>query len=385
MSGQEDNNAPRLKKNGDKAKEPEIIQKDIDSFSLLDGATSYYPAIQIELDDQRKVASDHSRSLEQRLEAFEDIKDSEIGDTNMARARNIEHQVGLRQIYLKFDGGNPTGTQKDRIAFVQAQDALRRGYDSMCVATCGNYGAAIALAASVAGLKCVIYIPETFHTKRTKEMVDLGAIIRRCPGNYEDSVRISVEAADKEEMYDANPGGINTTIQLRGYAQIAFEIYDELRDAPYAVAVPVSNGTTLCGIHRGFVSLYRRGKTSRIPKIIAGSSYGKNPIVNAFLKKLPKCEDLSPEAVKETEINEPLINWHSIDGDLALDAIRTSGGWAADATDKEMLQYAKLIREKEGMNVLPASTAGLIALLEKHAEKSLPGDRYVVLLTGRKT
>jgi hypothetical protein len=130
MSGQEDNNAPRLKKNGDKAKEPEIIQKDIDSFSLLDGATSYYPAIQIELDDQRKVASDHTKSLEHRLEAFEDIKDSEIGDTNMARARNIEHQVGLRQIYLKFDGGNPTGTQKDRIAFVQAQDALRRGYDS---------------------------------------------------------------------------------------------------------------------------------------------------------------------------------------------------------------------------------------------------------------
>ena len=385
MSGQEENNTSKGKKNGEKGKEPELIQKEVESFSLLDGASSFYPVLQIELDDQRKVASDHSRSLEERLEAFEDIKDSEIGDTNMARARNIEHQVGLRQIYLKFDGGNPTGTQKDRIAFVQAQDAMRRGYDAICVATCGNYGAAIALAASVAGLKCVIYIPETFHTKRTKEMEDMGAIIRRVPGNYEDSVKYSIEAAEKEGMYDANPGGINTTIQLRGYAQIAFEIYDELRDAPYAVAVPVSNGTTLAGIHRGFVSLYRRGKTSRIPRIVAGSSYGKNPIVHAFLKNLAKCEDLSPKAVKETEINEPLINWHSIDGDIALDAIRSSGGWAADATDKEMLQFAKLIREKEGMNVLPASTAGLIALLEKHSKEHLPGDRYVVLLTGRKT
>ncbi|MFO7618505.1 MAG: pyridoxal-phosphate dependent enzyme [Thermoplasmata archaeon] len=385
MPGQENNNEQKVKKNGEKVKEPEVVQKDIDSFSLLDGATSYSPAIKIELDDQRKVAADSTRSIEERLEAFEDIKDSEIGDTNMARARNVEHQVGLRQIYLKFDGGNPTGTQKDRIAFTQAQDALRRGYDTLTVATCGNYGAAIALAASVAGLKCIIYIPETYHTKRIKEMEDMGAIIRRIPGNYEDSVKYSVEMAQKEEMYDANPGGINTPIQLRGYAQIAFEIYDELRDAPYAVAVPVSNGTTLAGIYRGFLSLYRRGKTSRIPRIVAGSSYGKNPIVHAFLKNRPKCEDLKPEIVKETEINEPLINWHSMDGDLALDAIRASGGWADDATDKEMMHYAKLIREKEGMNVLPASTAGLIALLDRHKKSPLPGDRYVVILTGRKT
>jgi threonine synthase len=385
MPGDENSEAAKQKKNGERGKEPDIIQKDIDSFSLLDDASPYYPAIRVELDDQRKIAADLSRPMEERLEAFDDIRDSEIGDTNMARARNIEHQVGLRQIYLKFDGGNPTGTQKDRIAFNQAMDALRRGYDSITVATCGNYGAAIALAAQVAGLKCVIYIPDTFHTKRIKEIEEFGAEIRRVPGNYEDSVRISTLAADAEDMYDANPGGINTPIQLRGYAQIAFEIYDELRDAPYAVAVPVSNGTTLAGIHKGFVSLYRRGKTSRIPRLIAGSSYGKNPIVNAFLKNLPKCVDLSPDAVKETEINEPLINWHSIDGDLALEAIRSSRGWAADATDKEMTQYAKLIREKEGMNVLPASTAGLIALLEKHTQASLPGDRYVVILTGRKT
>ncbi|MFO7618200.1 MAG: pyridoxal-phosphate dependent enzyme [Thermoplasmata archaeon] len=385
MPGQEEKDVQKVKKNGDKTKEADVVQKDIDSFSLLDGATSYSPAIRVELEDQSRVASDPTRPLEERLEAFEDIKDSEVGDTNMARARNIEHMVGLRQIYLKFDGGNPTGTQKDRIAFTQAMDALRRGYDTITVATCGNYGAAIALAASVAGLKCVIYIPETFHTKRIKEMEDQGAIIKRIPGNYEDSVKYSVEMADREGMYDANPGGANTSIQLKGYAQIAFEIYDELRDAPYAVAAPVSNGTTLAGIYRGFISLYRRGKTSRIPRIVAGSSYGKNPIVQAFLKNKPKCEDLSPEAVKETEINEPLINWHSIDGDLALDAIRASKGWADNATDKEMLQYAKLIREKEGMNVLPASTAGLIALLEKHTKDHLPGDRYVVLLTGRKT
>ena len=94
---------------------------------------------------------------------------------------------------------------------------------------------------------------------------------------------------------------------------------------------------------------------------------------------------MKPEQIRETRINEPLINWHSIDGDLALDAIRESHGWAANSSDKNMLTYAKLIREKEGINVLPASTAGLIALIEQHRKDPLPNDRYVIILTGKKS
>jgi threonine synthase len=321
-----------------------------------------------------------------RLEAFEDIMESEVGDTNLTRARNIEREVGLRQIFLKFEGGNPTGTQKDRIAFAQAMDALRRGYDSLAIATCGNYGVAVSLAASLAGLKCVIHIPETYHTKRIQEMQDFGAEIIRIPGDYENSVEASRDFAEEgEDVYDANPGGANTPLQFKAYGEIAYEIYDELRDAPAVVAIPASNGTTLAGIYKGFVSLYRRGKTSRIPRIIAGSSYGKNPIVQAYLKKLDHCEDLEPSRIKETTVNEPLINWHSIDGDYALDAIRSTGGWAAYATDRSMTSYSRLIREREGLSVLPASTAGLIALLDMHAKEPLPSDRYVVILTGRKS
>jgi threonine synthase len=150
------------------------------------------------------------------------------------------------------------------------------------------------------------------------------------------------------------------------------------------VAVPVSNGTTLAGIHHGFVSLYRRGKTSRIPRLVCGSSHGKNPIVLAWRKGLAECTDLSPEKIRETAVNEPLINWHSIDGDLALRAVRDSNGWAADASDKAMLESARMLKQQEGLNVLPASTAGLLALLARHAKEALPGDRYVAILTGRK-
>jgi len=353
-------------------------------FQLMDGATGQISEIAKEVEELRRIAADTSFHIEERLEAYEDIIDSEVGDTTLLRARNIEREVGFRQIYLKFEGGNPTGTQKDRIAFAQARDALRRGFDAMTMATCGNYGVAVALAASLAGLRCIIYLPESYHTQRIKEMTDLGAEIVRIPGDYEKAVDESQRLAEKQEIYDANPGGANTMLQLRSYGEIAYEIYDELRDAPSTVAVPVSNGTTLAGIFRGFLSLYRRGKTSRIPRFAAGSTYRKNPIVQAFLKNLPRCEELPPEQIRETRVNEPLINWRSIDGDEALQAIRQTSGWATDASDKNMMAFSRLIREREGLNVLPASTAGLIALIERHRKEPLSNDRYVAILTGRR-
>jgi len=322
--------------------------------------------------------------LEERLEAYEDVVDSEVGDTSESRARHLERELGLRQVFLKFEGGNPTGTQKDRIAFAQAMDALRRGFEVLTVATCGNYGAAVAVASRLAGLRCKIYIPEGYRTARVREMEAQGAEIVRCPGDYETAVETSRRDAEASDYYDANPGGANTAIQLRAYGEIAYELYDSLRDAPAAVAVPVSNGTTLAGVYRGFLSLYRRGKTSRLPRMVAGSSYRKNPIVQAFERGLDTCEDLEPAKIRETPVNEPLVNWHSIDGDLALDAIRATGGWAVHVSDRAMTSMARKLRDEEGLNTLPAATAGLIALVEHHRRRELPGDRYVAVLTGRR-
>lgn len=338
---------------------------------------------QLLMDGTAQVCASPDAPLAERLEAFEDVTESLVGDSIFTRARNLERHFGLRQLWLKFEGDNPTGTQKDRIAFAQASDALRRGFDTVSVATCGNYGVATALACQFAGLACVVVIPSGYHTKRIAEMEALGARIERWPGMYEDSVDRSSALAQQEGWYDANPGGENEIVQLKGYAEIAHEIYDQLRDAPALVACPVSNGTTLAGVHKGFVSLHRRGKTSKIPRMVGGSAWRKNPIVAAFRQDLPSCGTLAPEKIKETVVNEPLINWRSIDGDLALSAIRSTGGHAGDATDRRMKQMAKLLREQQALQVLPASTAGLIALLDLHAAQPLPPDRYVVVLTGR--
>jgi len=355
-----------------------------DSVFPLDGPTATLTAFTPELERQRAIVTDTGLDFSERLEALEDIIESEVGDTDLTRARNLERQLGLRQVYLKFEGGNPSGTQKDRIAFAQVMDALRRGFDTITIATCGNYGSAIALAAELSGLRSVIYIPDSYHTKRLAEMQRGNVEIRRVPGDYEAAVDASREQAERDELYDANAGGENTILQLKAYGEIAYELYDELRDAPAAIAVPVSNGTTLAGIHRGFVSLYRRGRTSRIPRMIAGSSFRKNPIVEAFRTGAETCGDLAPGRIRETAINEPLVNWHSIDGDLALDAIRATDGFAADISDRAMLAAARNLREQQGLSVMPAATAGLVALTDLHQHATLPGDRYVVILTGRR-
>lgn len=330
-----------------------------------------------------EIVKNTDLSKSDRLIAFEDIINLEVGDTSLSRSRNIERDYDFRQLFLKFEGDNPTGTQKDRIGFAQVYDALRRGYETISLATCGNYGASVALAANLAGIKCDIYIPEGYHTDRLTEMERLDARIFRLPGSYEDAVTKSSQIALEQETYDANPGGDNKDLQIIAYSQIAFEIYDQLRDAPKICAVPVSNGTLLAGIHRGFVSLHKRGKTSRIPKFLAASSTLKNPIVHSFRNNFDTCQDLDPKKIKETLINEPLINWHSFDGDEALTALNESNGFAFNISDKNMKKMSSYLKQHEGKNILPASTSGLIGLLNLNEAEPLESDRYVAILTAK--
>lgn len=352
-------------------------------MNLKDGVKTAENKVSKEAHKLSNIVLDTEKTLVDRLESYEDIISLEVGDTGLSRAKALEREFDIRQLYIKYEGDNPTGTQKDRIAFAQVYDALRRQYHVVSLATCGNYGVAMALAAQLAGIACKIFIPETYHTERIREMELLNAEIIRLGGSYEDVVRQSSQLAEENDWYDANPGGTNTALQISAYAQIALEIYEELGDAPRYCAVPVSNGTLLAGIYRGFVSLYKRGKTSRIPKMIAASSSHKNPIVQSYLMGLEHCRDLNPQQIKETKYNEPLINWHSFDGEEALYALVKSHGEAYNVSDKKLREMASLVYKKEGFRILPAATAGLIALLELNEKLIFEPDRYVAVLTAK--
>ncbi|HQV30913.1 MAG TPA: pyridoxal-phosphate dependent enzyme [Calditrichia bacterium] len=302
----------------------------------------------------------------------------------LIRAHGLERRFGLEKLFLKFEGFNPTGTQKDRIAAAQAADARSKGFGQITLATCGNYGVAGARAAADAGLDCVIFIPAKYHTRRITEMLNVGATIVRVESDYEGAVEASRSYAEKSWVYDANPGPNNAHVQLAAYAEIGREIAGELAENPALVAAPLSNGTTLAGVYQGFDSAARENASKRRPKIVGGSTLRQNPIVSSFLNGSERCVDLDPSAIRETSVNEPLVNWRAADGDIALDAIRESGGWAGYAADYRLVETSRMLRREVGIDVLPAATAGLVVLLDSHRLHHQDGGTFVAVLTGRR-
>jgi threonine synthase len=309
-----------------------------------------------------------------------------VGNTIFTQARNLGKALAVKRLFIKFEGGNPTGTQKDRVAYLQVFDAWQKGFDTIAIGTCGNYGTAVANAAYQNGLKTMVYIPKEYHTRRTDELGEMNAEIVWVEGKYEDAVAQASAAAKENRWYDANPGESAAPIGMKAYSEIAREIYRSMRRVPSSVAVPVGNGTTLAGIFAGFQELKELERTAELPHMIAGSSYRGNPIIASFKAGKAAVEDLKPEEIHETAINEPLVNYHSFDGQLALAALRDSDGFAEYASDRNMIEYARLVRELEGINVLPASTSGLRALVKTvEAHPELAEGDHVVILTGRRS
>ena len=308
----------------------------------------------------------------------------DVGSTLFSRARNLEREIGLRAVHLKFEGSNPTGTQKDRVARLAYDDAHAQGFDTITVATCGNFGASLAWACAHNGIRPAVFVPSDYHTPRIVEMERKGARIVRVPGDYEDAVAASREAARQYGWYDANPGSApQWELARRGYGRIAHEIVEDLGRMPDSVAVAVGNGTTLAGVYEGFREAARERGLTTMPRMIAASTRRGNPVIHSWKLGSKTCLDLKPEDIQETEVNEPLVNWRSFDGDRALDAIYSSNGFARYASDAEMRRLTALVRNVEGISVLTASTAALVGLAKGAKEGALTEGVHVAVLTGR--
>jgi threonine synthase len=309
-----------------------------------------------------------------------------VGSTTFIESRNLSHLVGCEKLFLKFEGGNPTGTQKDRIALAIVENARSQGAKAVTAASCGNFGAALAWAARIVDIPAHIYIPEGYHVPkdRMKRINDARAELHFFPGQYEDLVELSSKHAIENDWYDANPGtpGVKE-ISLEAYGEIAHEIYRDIRRAPNYVFCPVGNGTTLAGIYQGFKKLYDTGKIPFVPRMVATSTRRGNPIVKSFKMNSRIIEDLGREEIKETKFNEPLTNWHAYDGQEALDAIFESNGFADYASETKMMEFNKYLRQEEGLHVLPASASTLAVMNDLADNKVTVKGSFVAILTGR--
>ena len=313
-------------------------------------------------------------------------KEHGIGDTLFTRLKNMEKLLDFSKFYVKFEAGNPTGTMKDRAGYATLNHAKENEFETIAVASCGNFGASIVKLSKIFEITPHVYIPESFHSPRIAEMEKMGGIIHRAPGTYEDLVDLCAVEAEEQGWYNGNPGiEDNSRVCYEAYERIAYEIFDELEYAPDAVSVSVGNGTCFTGVFRGFRNMFRKGETDKVPVMIAASTIGGNPIISSFNAGKRKIKDLKPESISETVVNEPILNWKSLDGQDALDALWESEGYASAVSDEFMVTFSDLLMREEGLSVLPASAASVAAMSEYVKERSTPKDKcFVSVLTSRK-
>jgi len=298
------------------------------------------------------------------------------------RAKSIEAAIGCEELYVKWEGCNPTGTQKDRAAHRHVLNALSQGYDTVTVGTCGNYGVSMAYFSRLAGIKAVIFVPSRYSGNRIPEILRYGATVVKVDGSYEEAVERSIIAAFEEGWYDANPGGVNGEVAIEAFSELSNEIYNSLGRAPDVVAVPVGNGTTLSGIYLGFVKLKESGLIDEIPKLLGATTASGNQIALSMRSGRGKLIEYDASTVQETEVNEPLISIRSFDGERALEAVLSTGGWIYEFTDGELVTLSNIFLELEGIPTLPASASSLGAILRLWREESEP-KLCVAVVTGR--
>jgi threonine synthase len=315
-----------------------------------------------------------------------EFKEHGIGGTLFTRLTNMEKLLDFSKFYVKFEAGNPTGSMKDRASYATLSHAKENDYYTIAVASCGNFGASIVKLSKIFDITPHIYIPESYQSSRVAEIERMGGVIHRAQGTYEELVDLSAKEAEDQGWYNGNPGTKeNSKISFEAYESIAYEIFDKLEYAPDAVSISVSNGTCFTGVFRGFRSLFRKGETDKIPVMIAASTTGGNPIISSYIARKRKIKDLKPDSITETSENEPIVNWKSLDGQHALDALWESEGYVSAVSDDILVTFSNLLEKEEGLSVLPASAASVAALSEYVKERATPKDKcFVSVLTSRK-
>jgi threonine synthase len=299
------------------------------------------------------------------------------GGTILYRCGRIGEYFGLRELHVKNEGGNPTGSFKDRGMTVGVSKAVEHGASAVICASTGNTSASLAAYAARAGLKCFVILP---HGKvalgKLSQAVIYGANIIFIKGSFDEALKVVRGMAEDHRLYILN--SINP-FRLEGQKTIAYEIYDQLGSVPDVVVVPVGNAGNISAIFKGFMELKQYRLTESIPRMVGVQAEGASPIVNAFRRGLRHIEPIeNPETVATAiRIGNP-VNWRR-----ALNAIYSSNGYAVSVSDMEILEAQKLLARLEGIFVEPASAASIAGLKKLLEEKVVDRDeRIVCIATG---
>jgi len=292
------------------------------------------------------------------------------GNTPLIRLDNIPRELGKAvDIYIKYEGLNPTGSFKDRGMTMAVTKAVEAGSKAIICASTGNTSAAAAAYAARAGIKAFVLIPEgKIALGKLAQAMIHGAIIIQIKGNFDDGMRLVKEVAEHAPVSIVN--SINP-YRLQGQKTAAFEIIEELGFAPDYHCLPVGNAGNISAHWMGYSEYKEYGKVNNTPKMVGYQAAGAAPFVKGSMID-------NPETVATAiRIGHPQ-SW-----DLAKNVEKESGGWFDSLTDEEILAAQKLLTEKEGIFCEPASATSVAgALRDIKSGKIEEGSKIVCTLTG---
>jgi threonine synthase len=303
----------------------------------------------------------------------------EPGFTRLLKADNLGRELGIRNLWVKDDSGNPTHSFKDRVVAMALSAAREFGSTVFACPSTGNLANAVAAAGARAGLKTVVFIPENLERPKVLTTAVYGGTLIAVKGNYDDVNRLASEIAGEEEGW----AFVNVNVRpyyAEGSKTLGYEVAEQLGwRLPQQVVVPVASGAQLTKIDKGFGELVRLGLVADLPyKVFGAQATGCSPVSAAFKAGHDVVRPVKPDTIaKSLAIGNPA------DGPYVLDVTRRTGGAVEDVTDDEVRDAILLLARTEGVF---AETAGgvTVAVLRKLVETGRldPEQETVVFNTG---
>ncbi len=289
-----------------------------------------------------------------------------VGYTPLYTAKKLANILGVKSVYVKDDGLNPTASLKDRASAVAVAKAIELGFDTIACSSTGNAASSLAGNAARMGLKSVIFVPERAPRGKVSQLLIFGANVVSVKGDYRDTFELSRAAIDRWGFYNRN-AGINP-ILTEGKKTVALEIAEQLNfKLTDWVAVSVGDGCTIGGVYNGFYDLLQLGLIDRIPKILGVQSTGCAPFVEAVKENrelMPAEENTIADSIAVGVPRNPV---------KALRAVKDSGGQWIAVSDDDIYATMRLLGTTTGVFGEPAgvtATAGVKAAVEAGIIKS---------------
>jgi threonine synthase len=291
------------------------------------------------------------------------------GNTPLIPAPRLARELGVRELLLKFEGMNPTGSFKDRGMVMAIAKAVEAGAKSVVCASTGNTSASAAAYAARAGLEAVVVVPSgKISLGKLAQALMYGAKLVAIEGNFDNALNIVRSMA---ETYPITLVNSVNPYRIEGQTTAAYEIVDLLGDAPDALCLPVGNAGNISAYWLGFKRYHQRGKTTQLPRLLGFQAEGASPIVQDRAFDTPKT------VASAINIGNP-ASWRT-----AVAARDESGGRIDCVSDDEIIAAWRDLARCEGVFCEPASAAGVAGLRKLVQQGRADRDaRYVAVLTG---